>query len=175
MKKLQTPLYEEFYNNTLNAAGPPSAVGTVHDENVTNFLNLPPKSKSPNRTPTRRLSAAVDAAYTSNSANHTKRGSNVGTISDRTLKEIQSPQLGEWKELLLDTQQEPVSLRFVTDIDICSIIMFPELIMYFFFHMLRTKHVLLSAQTSLRDEENGKKSLMKSLKRNEASFSSYAF
>lgn len=109
LKKLQTPLYEEFYNNTLNAAGPPSAVGKSHD-NVTNFLNLPPKSRSPNRTPTRRLSAAVDAACISNSANHTKRGLNVGTISDRTLKEIQSPQLSEWKELLLDAQQEPVSL-----------------------------------------------------------------
>ncbi|NP_001268205.1 mitogen-activated protein kinase kinase kinase [Vitis vinifera] len=109
LKKLQTPLYEEFYNSTLNAAGPPSAVGKSHD-NVTNFLNLPPKSRSPNRTPTRRLSAAVDAACTSNSANHTKRGLNVGTISDRTLKEIQSPQLSEWKELLLDAQQEPVSL-----------------------------------------------------------------
>lgn len=109
LKKLQTPLYEEFYNNTLNAAGPPSAVGKSH-ENVTNFLNLPPKSRSPNRTPTRRLSAAVDAACISNSANHTKRGLNVGTISDRTLKEIQSPQLSEWKELLLDAQQEPVSL-----------------------------------------------------------------
>lgn len=109
LKKLQTPLYEEFYNSTLNAAGPPSAVGKSHD-NVTNFLNLPPKSRSPNRTPTRRLSAAVDAACISNSANHTKRGLNVGTISDRTLKEIQSPQLSEWKELLLDAQQEPVSL-----------------------------------------------------------------
>ncbi|KAJ9700258.1 hypothetical protein PVL29_005872 [Vitis rotundifolia] len=109
LKKLQTPLYEEFYNNTLNAAGPPSAVGKSH-ENVTNFLNLPPKSRSPNRTPTRRLSAAVDAACISNSANHTKHGLNVGTISDRTLKEIQPPQLSEWKELLLDAQQEPVSL-----------------------------------------------------------------
>lgn len=113
LKKLQTPLYEEFYNNTLNAAGPPSAVGTAHDENVTNFLNLPPKSKSPNRTPTRKLSAAFDAAFSSNSVNHTKRGSNIGVTSDTPLKEIQSPQLSEWKELILDAQQEPVSLRFV--------------------------------------------------------------
>ena len=177
LKKLQTPLYEEFYNSTLNAAGPPSAVGKSHD-NVTNFLNLPPKSRSPNRTPTRRLSAAVDAACISNSANHTKRGLNVGTISDRTLKEIQSPQLSEWKELLLDAQQEPVSLRFVYWCWYLFDHYVPWINHVFFpFYMLRTKHDLLAAQTSLRDEENGKKSLIKSLRRNEASytFSPYAF
>lgn len=117
MKKLQTPLYEEFYNNTLNAASPPSAVRAENDENVEIVFTLPPKSRSPNRTPATRLSSAVDVAYTSSIANHTKNGSNVGAISDRTLKEIQSPQ-SEWKELLLDAQQQPVSLRFVT-VDIC--------------------------------------------------------
>ncbi|KAA8527568.1 hypothetical protein F0562_034717 [Nyssa sinensis] len=45
LKKLQTPLYEEFYSS-LNASGSPSAVGTENKENFTNNLNLPPESRS---------------------------------------------------------------------------------------------------------------------------------
>ncbi|KAK9288473.1 hypothetical protein L1049_016930 [Liquidambar formosana] len=108
LKKLQTPLYEEFFN-TLNAAGPLSAIGASHGENVANILNLPPKSRSPNRVPSRRLSTAVDAANNASPGSRMKRVSNVGGLSNQTLQEIQSPQLSEWKELTLDAQQEPIS------------------------------------------------------------------
>ncbi|GMJ08319.1 NPK1-related protein kinase 3 [Hibiscus trionum] len=80
LKKLQSPLYEEFYN-TLNGSLPTS-VGTANGENI---LSLPPKSRSPKRLPSRRLSAVAD---------------------DRTLQEIQ-PTVGEWKGL--NAQQEIIS------------------------------------------------------------------
>ena len=89
MKKLQTPLYEEFYNS-LNAAGSASATG-IEIENKENFtinLNLPAKSRSPNRVRSRRLSAAVDVAYTARSGTRSQI-SNIGTESDQTLLEVQ--------------------------------------------------------------------------------------
>ncbi|XP_057489139.1 mitogen-activated protein kinase kinase kinase NPK1-like [Actinidia eriantha] len=110
LKKLQTPLYEEFYNS-LNAASSPSADWTENKENFTNNLNLPPKSKSPKRVPSRRLSSAVDVAYTASSVTHAKRVSNIGPESVQILPEVQSPKPSEWKEILLEAQQEPVSPR----------------------------------------------------------------
>uniref|UniRef100_A0A5B6Z2A7 mitogen-activated protein kinase kinase kinase n=1 Tax=Davidia involucrata TaxID=16924 RepID=A0A5B6Z2A7_DAVIN len=111
LKKLQTPLYEEFYSS-LHASSSPSAVGTENKENFTNNLNLPPKSRSPKQVPSRRLSAAVDVAYTASPGIHSKgskRVSNVGSVSDQNLQEVQSPRVSEWKELLLDAQQVPIS------------------------------------------------------------------
>ncbi|KAF5736839.1 mitogen-activated protein kinase kinase kinase NPK1 isoform X1 [Tripterygium wilfordii] len=108
LKKLQTPLYKAFYG-TLNAAGTPSALGNTKNENITNCSNLPPKSKSPKRLPSRRLSAVVDAANTIGSAHHTDCSANGSSLHDRALQEIQSPQLSEWKELILDTQPETIS------------------------------------------------------------------
>ncbi|XP_059649988.1 mitogen-activated protein kinase kinase kinase NPK1 isoform X2 [Cornus florida] len=108
LKKLQTPLYEEFYNS-LNASGPSSADGNENKENFTNNLHLPPKSRSPKRLPSRRLSAAVDFVYSTSPGSHSKRVSNVGGVNDQIPQEVQSPQRSEWKEILLDGQQEPVS------------------------------------------------------------------
>ncbi|GFZ02955.1 NPK1-related protein kinase 2 [Actinidia rufa] len=59
LKKLQTPLYEEFYNS-FNAFCSPSLIEKAHDENSPNYLKLPPKSRSPNRVPSGTPSAAVD-------------------------------------------------------------------------------------------------------------------
>ncbi|GAB4851122.1 Mitogen-activated protein kinase kinase kinase npk1 [Ancistrocladus abbreviatus] len=103
LKKLQTPLVE-FYN-TLNAAAP-SGFGAVDGDNVAN--NLRSKSKSPSRAPSRRLSTAVDAARTASPGGHSKRISDVDGASKQTLKEIQPPQLPEWKELL-EVQQQTIS------------------------------------------------------------------
>ncbi|KAL7000783.1 mitogen-activated protein kinase kinase kinase, partial [Sarracenia purpurea var. burkii] len=66
LKKLQTPLYVEFYNS-LNAAGSPSAIRIENKENMTNNLRLPSKRRSPKQLSSRILSAAVDVAYTSSS------------------------------------------------------------------------------------------------------------
>ncbi|XP_030923637.1 mitogen-activated protein kinase kinase kinase NPK1 isoform X1 [Quercus lobata] len=103
LKKLQTPLYE-FYS-TMNAAGPPGAVQMAQSENALNILNLPPKSRSPNRTPTRRLSV-VHSTNNARPGNHAKNESNASGLHDRALQEIQPPQQSEWKGLLLDSQQE---------------------------------------------------------------------
>lgn len=107
LKKLQTPLYEEFYN-TMNAAVPSSTVGAGNSENVSNILNLPPKTKSPNRLPSRRLSAAVEAANCPSPV--TKHASNVGgATTNQTMREIQTPQLSEWKGLLAASKEEHIS------------------------------------------------------------------
>ncbi|KAM3707387.1 hypothetical protein ACB098_02G022900 [Castanea mollissima] len=103
LKKLQTPLYK-FYS-TMNAAGLPGAVQMAQSENALNILNLPPKSRSPNRTPTRRLSV-VHSTHNAIPGNHAKNQSNASGLHDRALQEIQPPQQSEWKELLLDAQQE---------------------------------------------------------------------
>ncbi|XP_057476240.1 mitogen-activated protein kinase kinase kinase NPK1-like [Actinidia eriantha] len=108
LKKLQTPLYEEFYNS-LNAASSPSAVGTENKENFTNNLSLPPKSRSPKQVPSRRLSSAVYVAYNASSVTHSKCVASIGAESDQTLPEAQPPKPSEWKELLLEAQQEPIS------------------------------------------------------------------
>ncbi|CAK9173651.1 unnamed protein product [Ilex paraguariensis] len=108
LKKLQSPLYKEFYNS-LNAAGPSSPVGTANKENLPNNLNLPPKSRSPNRVPNRRLSAAVDLAYTASSGSHPKRLSNMGGLNHQNTQDIQSSQPSEWKDDLLDSQPDPIS------------------------------------------------------------------
>ncbi|GMI64518.1 NPK1-related protein kinase 3 [Hibiscus trionum] len=101
LKKLQSPLYEEFYN-TLNGSLPTS-VGTADGENI---LSLPPKSRSPKRLPSRRLSVAADAANTVSPKGHKNHISNAVGVCDRTLQENQAP-VGEWKGL--NAQQETIS------------------------------------------------------------------
>jgi hypothetical protein len=96
----------------MNAAGPPGAVQMAHGENVLNILSLPPKSRSPNQAPNRRLSAVVHATNDARRGSHTKNASNASGLHDRALQEIQPSQLSEWKELPLDAQQESFSPRF---------------------------------------------------------------
>ncbi|KAJ6430015.1 hypothetical protein OIU84_021430 [Salix udensis] len=107
LKKLQTPLYEEFYNRTLNTMGAPTAAGTENSENPTHLTNLPLKSRSPKRWPSRRLSAVVapNIASPGRETNHIANES----IHNRALQEIQPPQLSEWKEFLHDGQQETLT------------------------------------------------------------------
>ncbi|XP_057466579.1 mitogen-activated protein kinase kinase kinase NPK1-like isoform X3 [Actinidia eriantha] len=108
LKKLQTPLYEEFYNS-LNASGSPSPFGIENKENMVNNLNLPPKSRSPKRLPSRRLSAAVDVANTASCGTHSQRVSNIGTVLNQTPQEVMPSEPSEWKEVLLDAPQELIS------------------------------------------------------------------
>lgn len=112
LKKLQTPLYEEFYNS-LNAAASPSYVDSTGDEASPRYLKLPPKSRSPSRGPIGNTSPAVDALSTGSPGSNGRRVSNICTTSDRTLKDTPSPPRNDWKGLLVDAQQEPSSPRFV--------------------------------------------------------------
>lgn len=105
LKKLQSPLYEEFYNS-LNPMCSVSAVGTENKENLAYNCNLPPKSRSPNRVPSRRFSAAVDVDYTASPENRFKHVSD-GSSSHQAMQEPKSPPYVELKEV---PNQEPVSL-----------------------------------------------------------------
>ncbi|KAK6117251.1 hypothetical protein DH2020_049016 [Rehmannia glutinosa] len=95
LMKLQTPLYE-FYNS-LNICRP-SFVGIGNKENVSINCNLPPKSRSPNKVGSRRLSTAIVAEYSSSPG---RRVSNIGNVNIRSSEDI--------KELPLDYQQEPLT------------------------------------------------------------------
>lgn len=99
LKKLQTPL-KEFYNSTMNSASHSRVIGIQDCENVPCNLNLPPKSRSPSRFPSRRFSAMVDAVKTGSpgTKSHTKNASNASGVHVRPLQEIQPPQLSEWQE-----------------------------------------------------------------------------
>ncbi|GLT81449.1 hypothetical protein SLA2020_528340 [Shorea laevis] len=96
LKKLQTPLYEEFYN-ALNATG--HAVGTGNGENL-----LPPKNRSPKQLPSRRISTAFDVANIASPGGRLE--SNAAAVHNRALQELQPPQINDLKGLVLHSQQE---------------------------------------------------------------------
>ncbi|KAI3803278.1 hypothetical protein L1987_31428 [Smallanthus sonchifolius] len=110
LKKMQTPLYEEFYNS-LNAAVLP--VGNENKENSSTNLNLPPKSKSPNsnRLLRKRLSLAVGISYISSPANKSEGVSHISGVNDQIQNphESRSPQHGQIKENVLDSQKDVIS------------------------------------------------------------------
>lgn len=169
MKKLQTPLYE-FYS-TMNAAGPPGAVQMAQSENALNILNLPPKSRSPNRTPTRRLSV-VHSTNNARPGNHAKNESNASGLHDRALQEIQPPQQSEWKELLLDAQQESFNRRFC----IFFYLMFPFRIVLS--HLVTGDWKCFTCSDSFSDSERERKwkeELEEELKRNRGKFTFSAY
>ncbi|XVF57436.1 hypothetical protein PTKIN_Ptkin06aG0205100 [Pterospermum kingtungense] len=109
LKKLQTPLFEEFYNS-LNLVCSPSFVENTRDETPPNYLKLPPKSRSPSRGPVGTPSSAADAISTgSPGSNNSRRVSNMGNASDQTPQDNSSPQHSDWKGILVDSQLEPSS------------------------------------------------------------------
>ncbi|XP_044467441.1 mitogen-activated protein kinase kinase kinase ANP1-like isoform X2 [Mangifera indica] len=108
LKKLQTPLYEEFYNS-LNASCSPSFVERVSNETSPNYLKLPPKSRSPSRVPLGSPSVAVDAATTGSPGSNGKRVPNVANTNDHTSQENSSPQLNDRKGLVVEGQLESCS------------------------------------------------------------------
>ncbi|KAL8026246.1 hypothetical protein ABFX02_14G015400 [Erythranthe guttata] len=103
LKKLQTPLYN-FYNSS-SVAGPPSPTDIPNKENVANFCNLPPKSRSPNtnRVGSKRLSTAMDS---SSPGSCPRRLSNMSDVNFHASQEVQ--------ELLPDSQRDALteSCRF---------------------------------------------------------------
>ncbi|KAG5232480.1 mitogen-activated protein kinase kinase kinase [Salix suchowensis] len=106
LKKLQTPLYEEFFNS-LNASCSPSFGGSSRDE-TPNYLKLPPKSKSPSRIPVGSPSTATDAVSTGSPGSN-RRASNVGNASDQASEDNSSPQSNDRKGLQVDDQPETSS------------------------------------------------------------------
>ena len=95
----------------MNAACSPSVAECTQDENVINYLKLPPKSRSPSRAPIGTPSAAVDSTSTASPGSCGRRMSNVGNAGDQTAQDTPSPPHNDWKGLLVDSQQEPNSPR----------------------------------------------------------------
>ncbi|XP_035549297.1 mitogen-activated protein kinase kinase kinase NPK1-like isoform X1 [Juglans regia] len=107
LKKLQTPLYEEFNNSLLTCS--PSFVKSTCDEATPKYLKLPPKSRSPSQGSTGVPSPAVDALNTGSPGSNSRCVSNNINASDHSSQDIRSSPLNDWKKRLVDDQQEPSS------------------------------------------------------------------
>lgn len=112
LKKLQTPLYEEFYNSL--AACSPSFAESTRDETTPKYLKLPPKSRSPSRGPTGAPSPTVDSLNTGSPGSNSRHVSNIGNASDQSSQDNPSPSPSDWKGRVVDAQQEPSSPRLVS-------------------------------------------------------------
>ncbi|KAH0994816.1 hypothetical protein GBA52_018680 [Prunus armeniaca] len=108
LKKLQTPLYEEFYNS-LNVVCSPNFLDNSPDETTSRYLKLPPKSRSPSRGPIGTPSAVADALSSGSPGSNGRRVSNIGNGNDQTAQDMPSPPLSNLKGLVVDGQQEPGS------------------------------------------------------------------
>ncbi|KAK7269332.1 hypothetical protein RIF29_22057 [Crotalaria pallida] len=113
LKKLQTPLHEEFYNS-LNACCFPNVIDSTSDEPTRKYLKLP-QSRSPSRIPVGSPAKAVDNAGSPGS--NRKSPSNVGNADDGS-PDIPASPLNELEGLPVDSQQEPsnLSLSFSPEI-----------------------------------------------------------
>ncbi|XP_022150775.1 mitogen-activated protein kinase kinase kinase NPK1 [Momordica charantia] len=98
LKKMQTPLYEEFYNS-LNTSCSPVFIESKPDESTPKYLKLPPKSRSPSRSPGNQ-STVMDAFGTGSPGSGSRSNGND-----------QRSQLNDWKGLLADGQSEAGSPR----------------------------------------------------------------
>ncbi|OVA05493.1 Protein kinase domain [Macleaya cordata] len=107
LKKLQSPLFEEFYN-TLILSNSRGVLRNVHDENATNFLKLPPKSRSPSQVVGRTTMLPNDSVSTASPGSCSRRMSTVIGVNNKVLQEIPLPQPTEWRGLV-DSQQQPIS------------------------------------------------------------------
>ncbi|KAJ1417114.1 Serine/threonine-protein kinase, active site [Sesbania bispinosa] len=107
LKKLQTPLYEEFYNS-LNTSCSPKVIDSISDDTAARkFLKLPPKSRSPSRVPISTPSKAVENAGSPGS--NGRSSSTVGNVNNHGSQDIPASPLNEFKGLIVDSQQEPNS------------------------------------------------------------------
>lgn len=113
LKKLQTPLYEEFYNS-LNLAYSPGFLDNVREEAAPSYLKLPPKSRSPSRCPVGTPSATTDGlSSASPGSNNSRCASNVGNMSGQSSPDVGSPQPSELKSPAVDVSLNSRSPRLV--------------------------------------------------------------
>ncbi|RDX94719.1 Mitogen-activated protein kinase kinase kinase ANP1, partial [Mucuna pruriens] len=107
LKKLQTPLYEEFYNS-LNTSCSPNVIDSASDDTAARkYLKLPPKSRSPSRVPIGSPSKAGDNAGSPGS--NGRASSTVGHVNNHSSQDIPASPINEWKGLIVDSQQQPSS------------------------------------------------------------------
>uniref|UniRef100_J3MX51 mitogen-activated protein kinase kinase kinase n=2 Tax=Oryza brachyantha TaxID=4533 RepID=J3MX51_ORYBR len=112
LKKLQTPLYEEFYN-TVNAGN-----SQVADHTSKGFFSNSPKLPPRGKSPTSKMRGGAATASTCDKLNSTRPEScssqlSEGTVqSSRILREIASPQLDEFGNKIHSDVQDSPSLTF---------------------------------------------------------------
>ncbi|XP_016464976.1 mitogen-activated protein kinase kinase kinase NPK1-like [Nicotiana tabacum] len=97
LKKLQTPLYEEYYNNSLNPSYSPQLAETAIDETTPKYLKLPPKSRSPSRGPIGSPSTGVDIINSASPGSSNRRTSCIGSGSNQDYDDS-SPQSNERRQ-----------------------------------------------------------------------------
>ncbi|XP_010272040.1 PREDICTED: mitogen-activated protein kinase kinase kinase NPK1-like isoform X2 [Nelumbo nucifera] len=103
LKKLQTPLYEEFYNLE---SGCKHIVANDKDDREGSRISSTPLSKLASGT----LSSLADAERTGSLGScGTCISSNRSSTTDQVLREIPPSQLNEWEGTLLESQLEPNS------------------------------------------------------------------
>ncbi|KAJ8755645.1 hypothetical protein K2173_022240 [Erythroxylum novogranatense] len=112
LKKLQTPLYEEFYNS-LNAACSPSFANKPSNETSPNYLKLPPKGRSPGRIPIGTPPVASDIVSSGSPGINSRHSPNVGHVDEQASDETSSPQGNDHKGLLVEDCPESSSPRLV--------------------------------------------------------------
>ncbi|WOH14371.1 hypothetical protein DCAR_0933890 [Daucus carota subsp. sativus] len=106
LKKMQTPLYEEFYNG-VNATSSTVFSESTSDGSALNFLKLPPKSRSPSRVPI--TPTAVESAIYSSPGSGGTHISNISGTSNHSPGEHLSPQLHDQKGIQVDGQHNSIS------------------------------------------------------------------
>ncbi|KAG9449591.1 hypothetical protein H6P81_009556 [Aristolochia fimbriata] len=104
LKKLQSPLYEEFYNSLNTSPCRPAISGAILEEDAASCSKLPPKSRpSPNRVASGTSPKFADEANMGSPVSCSRRFSTNSAASNQVLKEIPLPRVNEW------THQEPPS------------------------------------------------------------------
>lgn len=117
LKKLQTPLYEEYYNSMIICS--PSCMesnlcNSKREETARGFLKLPPKSRSPSRGPLGDSpSRAADTTSCSKSpGSGSSRELNINNGGDEASQDGVSARVTDWRGLVVDTERE-LSQRLV--------------------------------------------------------------
>ncbi|CAI9102230.1 OLC1v1000469C1 [Oldenlandia corymbosa var. corymbosa] len=101
LKRLETPLFEEFHNS-FNPLCSPKLSEATRDETGPKILKLPPKSRSPSQTPSSAVKSAVDRSPGSSS----KRMPHVGVQTCEDQQQNFSPQTNDLNVNLADAQDE---------------------------------------------------------------------
>ena len=112
LKKLQTPLYEEFYN-TVNAGSCQEADQTSKGK-IPASPKLPPRGKSPPSKTRGGASPTCDNLNNASPESCSKQFPRSSVVkSSRILREIASPQLNELGDKMhLDAQDSPRFVRY---------------------------------------------------------------
>ncbi|PWA81071.1 Protein kinase, ATP binding site-containing protein [Artemisia annua] len=107
LKRLQTPLYEEFYNSVVPSCSMDN-IDIPSNGSSPNYLKLPPKSKSPNRFPLGTPFKAPDAVSNGSPGSGSRRTSNVsGEENMHSPMDLSSPQFNDMNGA--ESQQEASS------------------------------------------------------------------